>query len=116
MKRLSISLAFLLLGCSTASQQRLSLALVAAKPIADAAIAAAASHYGVSPTTTQAGIAAFDQLSGMAAQQFAGQPAAQGASIPAVGSAVTPLLTSNTDSNAALLTLAAQLIQSKAGK
>jgi len=61
----------------------------AAKPIADAAIVAAAAHYGVPPSSSTAVIAAVDSIWGAYVQAQRGQPVDQGATVPAIGRAIS---------------------------
>lgn len=111
MKRPILALVSIVALCACSTTQ-LSTAEAIAKPIADAALTAAAAHYGVPPTATQAVLTAADSLWGAMAQAQAGQPVAQGASVPSVGAAIAaalPATTSNAQA-AALLQSAAQSI------
>ncbi len=69
--------------------------IAAAKPIADAAIVAAAASHGVPPTTSTAVIAAVDALWGAAQQARAGQPVTNGTTNPAIGTAIAAALPAN---------------------
>jgi hypothetical protein len=106
----TIALSLFLFGCSTVQLQN---AAAIARPIADAALIAAASYYGLPPDSSRAAVAAFDSLWGAVAQVQAGQPAAHGAVSPSVGNAIQGALPigTGTDQTAALLEAAAKLVK-----
>lgn len=104
MKPLRLLPLLLLVACTTLSPQQSAL-INTAKPIASAALAAAAAKYGVSPETTQLVI---DSLWGAAASAQSGQPVASGAATPAIGTAIAANTPAGTpDAKAALLQAAA---------
>jgi len=78
-------------GCDTAGKltPQGQAVLDVAKPIADAAIVAAAAHYGVPPSSSTAVIAAVDSIWGAYIQAQNGQPVDQGATAPEIGRAIS---------------------------
>jgi len=66
-----------------------------ARPLAEAAVVAAAAHYGVPPSSSMAAIAAVDSIWGAYIQAQNGQAVAQGSTVPAIGQAIASKLPAN---------------------
>lgn len=113
MKRYLLILAFLLPACSTTQEAEI---LAIAKPIAQIAIATAASYYGISPSTTQAAELAASQLFGMASVAYQQQPPTTGADVSTIAQAALTKLPSGTALQQAPVLLAAAQMAAASSK
>lgn len=98
--------AILASGCATNSPSAAQISAIA-QPLADAALTAGAAYEGVSPTTTQAAVTAFNSLWGAYAQAQAGQPVDAGAVSQSVGAAIASAIPAGTSQNKTLAALQA---------
>ena len=84
-KLLTLTLAALLLGCSTA---QLNTAASIVDPLAVGLVSGYASQFGIPPALTSSVLTpVLNDAWGILAQKYAGNPIAQGAAVPAVGAA-----------------------------